>query len=44
MTLVIGGCSFTYNNEMTWAGKVAESHDVFNVASVSYTHLRAHET
>ena len=33
MTLVIGGCSFTYNNEMTWAGKVAESHDVFNVAS-----------
>jgi hypothetical protein len=33
MTLVIGGCSFTYNEEMTWVGKVAEQYNVVNVGS-----------
>ena len=31
--IVAGGCSFTYNNEMTWAGKVNEFHRVINVGS-----------
>ena len=30
--IIVAGCSFTYNNEMTWAGKLAEHTDVVNVA------------
>ena len=30
-TLIAGGCSFTYNNEMTWAGKVTEKFKLINV-------------
>ena len=30
---IAGGCSFTYNNEMTWAGKIAEKFNVVNVGS-----------
>ena len=31
--VVVAGCSFTYNNEMTWAGKLAEHTDIVNVGS-----------
>lgn len=33
MTIVAGGCSFTYNNEMTWAGEVAQGYDLINMGS-----------
>ena len=33
MKIVAGGCSFTYNNEMTWAGEVAQDYDLINMGS-----------
>ena len=31
--VIVAGCSFTYNSEMTWAGKLDEKYIVRNVAS-----------
>jgi len=31
--VIIGGCSFTYNSEMTWVDKIRELYKVRNVAS-----------
>jgi len=33
MKIIAGGCSFTYNNEMTWTGEVAKHHDLINMGS-----------
>ena len=33
MKIIAGGCSFTYNNEMTWAGEVAKEHELINMGS-----------
>ena len=32
-SIIAGGCSFTYNNEMTWAGEVAKHYHLINVGS-----------
>ena len=33
MKIIAGGCSFTYNNEMTWAGEVAKEYELTNMGS-----------
>ena len=33
INVITSGCSFTYNSEMTWVGKLEELWNVHNVAS-----------
>ena len=33
MKIIAGGCSFTYNNDMTWAGEVAKEYELINMGS-----------